>query len=218
MSSIPRLCGFEGCEESCHARGLCKRHYQLARRRGQISNIRERHGMTDTPEHWAWENIRGRCLNSNNPGFRNYGARGITICERYYKSFTEFYKDLGPRPESTSLDRENNDGGYWCGKCEECLANGWTANCRWATLTQQTLNQRQDGRNRSGYRGVGWDKQNKKWRALIGGCNSGTLNLGRFDDPTEAANMYDQYAIQIWGDDARPNFEYLPVPTQPVQS
>lgn len=39
-----------------------------------------------------------------------------------------------------SIDRKNNDGHYSCGKCEECIANGWPMNCRWATGKEQTRN------------------------------------------------------------------------------
>lgn len=82
-----------------------------------------------TPTYQSWAAVIQRCLNSRCPGFRRYGARGITVCERWH-SFGAFLADMGPRPEGTSLDRINNARGYEPG------------NCRWATRKEQ-------GRNKS---------------------------------------------------------------------
>lgn len=74
--------------------------------------------------------MRTRCLNKANPGFRNYGGRGIKVCKRW-DNFKNFYKDMGKRPSPKhSIDRINNDGHYE------------PSNCRWATQTQQARNKR----------------------------------------------------------------------------
>lgn len=71
-----------------------------------------------------------RCGNARNPGFANYGGRGITVCERWL-SFENFLADMGPRPTPAhSIDRIDNDRGYEPG------------NCRWATVTEQNRNRR----------------------------------------------------------------------------
>lgn len=95
------------------------------------------------PENAAWYDIRRRCLNSASPHWEHYGGRGISICQRWLDNFHNFLADMGPRPSPEySIDRINNNGHYSCGKCEECIANGWSANCRWATWLQQHRNRR----------------------------------------------------------------------------
>lgn len=97
-----------------------------------------RHGHTgraigvdhSTPEYQAWAHMIQRCLNSSCPEYRNYGARGITVCERWMEA-KNFLADMGPRPSAKySLDRINNDGNYE------------PDNCRWATQHQQQRNRR----------------------------------------------------------------------------
>lgn len=74
-----------------------------------------------------------RCRNSNLPAWKNYGGRGITVCDRWDPakggSFDSFLADMGERPKGTSLDRwPNPDGNYEPG------------NCRWATRLEQAAN------------------------------------------------------------------------------
>jgi hypothetical protein len=99
--------------------------------------------------YYTWKGVKVRCINPDpkHVNYKYYGARGIKICERWRTSFEAFFEDMGPRPANTilaaySLDRIDNDGNYSCGKCEECIANGWPANCRWATGSEQSLNKR----------------------------------------------------------------------------
>lgn len=89
-----------------------------------------RHGMSGTPEHRAWVDMKSRCSNGNDSRYQSYGGRGIAICERW-SSFENFYADMGKRPSCNhSLDRIDNDGNYE------------PRNCRWATRGQQQANRR----------------------------------------------------------------------------
>lgn len=71
----------------------------------------------------------GRCLNPRHPKFKNYGARGITVCERW-RDFSAFLADMGEKPKGLSLERRDNDGGYS------------PTNCEWATTAVQNRNRR----------------------------------------------------------------------------
>ncbi len=65
------------------------------------------------------------------------------MCRGWRESSATFLADMGPKPSPEhSLDRIDNDRGYWCGRCDQCLENGWPANCRWATPTEQAANTR----------------------------------------------------------------------------
>lgn len=103
------------------------------------------HGNSNTPTYMSWSHAKSRCYRRLNRNFANYGGRGITMCERWRESFAAFLADMGERPsDKHSIDRINNDGHYSCGKCEDCIARGLAANCRWATYKEQARNTRRN--------------------------------------------------------------------------
>ena len=88
----------------------------------------------------VWTGIVARCTRGSGEVWKKYGAKGTRVCERWLTDFAAFLTDMGERPEHMSIDRKENGGHYSCGKCHECLQNGWPANCRWATASQQQRN------------------------------------------------------------------------------
>lgn len=91
--------------------------------------LRERHGQYGTPVYRSWHNMLSRCRNPNSTDFKNYGGRGITVCDRWLR-FPNFYADMGDPPPGMLLERERNDQGYEPG------------NCIWATRLAQNRNRR----------------------------------------------------------------------------
>jgi hypothetical protein len=88
-----------------------------------------------------WFHMKGRCLNPKEAGYPRYGGRGIRVCARWRDSFDAFLLDVGIAPDpNMSIDRADNNAHYSCGKCEECLVNGWRFNLRWATRREQQSN------------------------------------------------------------------------------
>lgn len=139
--------------------------------------------------------MKDRCYNPKSTVYRFYGGRGIRVCDHWRDDFLAFYDDVGPRPgPGYSLDRVDTSKDYD------------PKNCRWATRLQQKLNQRLNGRNSTGYRGVSRDSN--RYRATIG-VEGLYFYLWLHATPEEAAWMYDQWAIQLHGDDAKTNFDYL---------
>lgn len=81
-----------------------------------------------------WANIIQRCTNPKHIGYKNYGGRGIIVCDRWNPkrggSFENFLEDMGERPLGLTIDRINNDKGYH------------KSNCRWRTIKEQSRNKR----------------------------------------------------------------------------
>jgi len=88
------------------------------------------HGMRDSDEYAVWCGMKARCYNKNNPRFKHYGGRGITVCDEWRDSFQAFYRDMGSCPPGLTIERKNNDLGYSKG------------NCIWGTDTEQGRNTR----------------------------------------------------------------------------
>lgn len=91
------------------------------------------HGMRHTKPYSTWSGIKNRCLNKNTPRYKDYGGRGITICQKW-REFKMFYEDVSKLPhafeDGYSIDRIDNDGNYEPG------------NVKWSTPFEQAQNKR----------------------------------------------------------------------------
>ena len=80
-----------------------------------------------TAAYRTWQAIIVRCTNPNHVAYHRYGGRGIAVCDAW-RTFANFFADMGTRPPGHSIDRIDNDKGYEPG------------NCRWATAKSQGRN------------------------------------------------------------------------------
>jgi hypothetical protein len=111
-----------------------------------VRNVRNaKHRESFSCEYLAWAGLKARCKSGKPKRNRHWAGRGITVCFRWKSSFENFLSDMGRRPSKRhSIDRIDNDKGYWCGKpeCPECGPLKREPNCRWATAKQQARNRR----------------------------------------------------------------------------
>lgn len=145
MNILTRTCALDKCSEKYSARGLCKRHYT------------------------TWNDMVGRCHNTEHSWYSSYGGRGIAVCDKWRHNPLAFYKDMGIKPTlQHSLERVDNDGDYE------------PSNCKWGTKTEQVRNRRVAKNNTTGIKGVHFDTSRDKWMTYIT-INRKMKNLGRFD-------------------------------------
>lgn len=97
----------------------------------RAEGTRTTHGKSRTAEHRAWLKMRGRCADTLNKDYADYGGRGISVDPEWAESFEAFYRDMGDKPSRRhSLERSDVDGNYE------------KANCVWATPIEQANNKR----------------------------------------------------------------------------
>ncbi|MCK4819018.1 AP2 domain-containing protein [bacterium] len=143
------------------------------------------HGKRYIPEYKVWSSMLQRCSNPNNCAYDNYGGRGIFVCQRWLV-FANFFDDMGKRPKGFTIERINNNKGYYKG------------NCKWATVTEQSHNHRARKSNTTGFVGVRWNKKLQKYQAGIGE-NYKRHHLGTFNRIEDAISARKQAEQKYWG-------------------
>ena len=147
------------------------------------AEIKTTHGLAKHRLYKAWNDMKTRCINANSKSYKDYGGRGIKVCDRWH-DVRNFIEDMYPSfKEGLMLDRINNNGNYE------------PSNCRWTTMTVQGRNTRiLYAHNTSGYRGVGFKTGTSRYFARIK-VNGKNIHIGYGSSALECAKLYDQYVI-----------------------
>ena len=143
------------------------------------------HGLGYTRLYNIWSMMKDRTLNLKHRVYHNYGGRGITICDEWKNDFMSFYNWAMSNgySDELSIDRIDNNGNYE------------PSNCRWVTYTIQNRNQRIRKDNKTGYKGVCYNKDNNNFRVVIT-VDKERINLGRFKTAVEGAIVFNNYIIE----------------------
>lgn len=166
----PPVCIVPGCGRKHCCQGYCSMHYGRLRGSGDINQEVKKYIAKYPGEYQVFIGMKQRCYNPKNTGYKNYGGRGIKVCDRWlerFYGFKNFIDDMGPRPKGKypngfarySIDRIDVDGDYT------------PENCRWVDRYKQSQNTRMGRRGASSVFGVYQvqNKQGKKyWVATMG--------------------------------------------------
>lgn len=139
-----------------------------------------------SPTYRSWESMIQRCTNPNHDAYERYVSKGLTICKDWL-TYSKFKEDMGVRPSGLTLDRINNNLGYY------------KENCRWATPQTQQFNRGKFLNCTSKHKNVYWNKKSSKWMARGLQLNGERVYLGLFIDEMDAVkaleNFYDRNTL-----------------------
>lgn len=132
--------------------------------------------------------MHARCYKKSNSQYKNYGARGIKVCDDWKgdSGIARFIEDMGIPDVGLSLDRIDVNGDY----CKD--------NCRWSDNSEQGFNKRKSARNKSGKTGVRWYPQTNSWLANIT-KNNERIHIGYFKSLSDAIKAREDYEVKIFG-------------------
>jgi hypothetical protein len=133
-------CVIQDCNRVAHANGFCKTHDRRVKLNG-IESVDIGRKLKDNvvkPKTGSYSAMISRCYNKNHNSYKNYGAKGIIVCDRWlgYSGHDNFIEDMGDRPSvNHSLDIIDNNGNYE------------PNNCRWATKLEQQAKRSNSNKN-----------------------------------------------------------------------
>ena len=177
IEEAPRLLDAKGkptvvmykCQCSCEKQTVCSVRYSFLNtgktqscgclKNEAASSRMTTHGLSDSRVYEIWQGIIKRCEKPSQRSYKDYGGRGIRVCDRWKESFLNFLEDMGyPPTEGHSIERLNVDGNYE------------PSNCAWATVVVQVSNRR----NNVNLEYKGETKHIAEW-ARIAGLTENTL-------------------------------------------
>jgi len=142
----------------------------------------ETHGLTKHPYYKKWVAMRLRCTSPKAPSYKDYGARGISVCKQWLDDPTAYITYVGKLVnagvDGYSIDRIDNDGNYEPG------------NVKWSTKSEQMTNTRRKAAKLSGEPHITWYAKTDKWRVRLDG-----KQIGSFTDLPDAVEARDSYMV-----------------------
>lgn len=128
-------------------------------RRERTVKRRERHGLGTGSTYISYSKMISRVYNPRHVSHFRYKNQNITVCDRWLNSYLNFLEDMGERPKGMTLERIDNNKGYFPG------------NCKWASRTEQQ-------RNRKNTLYVNFNGEKKKLVELIEERNNHYKSIG----------------------------------------
>ena len=148
------------------------------------------HGQYKTKTYASYRAMLQRATDENHNGAEYYSEKGIKVFEDWLQpgagGVFAFIRDMGERPEGTTLDRIDPNGDYT------------PDNCRWAEPSLQAYNQGKRVHNTSGKTGVSWNKEKSRWEAYIS-KDKKTIKLGYFKTLEEAIRVRQDAELEYYG-------------------
>lgn len=168
-------CQYCGKEFEAQVNNMKRGHYK------SCGCLKVKHNLYYHPLYHTWYSMKDRCHNLKSQYYKDYGGRGIKVCDRWL-NIEYFIEDMYPSyQEGLSIDRIDVNGDY---KLD---------NCRWVTQNIQSRNTRDiKNTNTSGFRGVSYRKDRGTWSTKIV-VDYKRVQLGCYSTALEAAKAYERY-------------------------